>query len=29
MGRGKGIEKPIVFRMPEKPSMMMGYPRRQ
>jgi len=29
MGRGENIEKPVVFGMPEKLSMMMDYPRRQ
>jgi hypothetical protein len=29
MGRGEVIEKPVVFGMPEKLSMMMDYPRRQ
>jgi len=29
VGRGEDIEKPVVFGMPEKPSRMMDYPRRQ
>jgi hypothetical protein len=29
LGRSEGVEKPVVFGMLEKPSMMVDYPRRQ